>query len=234
MRNDTSEILSLNKRLVLTGAFSALVIVLSLTNLGFIRLGAAASITILQIPVILIAMLCSSEKWNGINLVSGLFEGVFVGLMFGLMSLIKAATSPSGALDPLFLNPLCSVLPRMLLGVVAWILWKLFAMFLPKTIAAGIVAFISTILHTVFVIGSLYLFANGSATQAMNGLGFAAIMVALIPQALMEAAASTFFCVAVYVGLFIADRKGSKFSREMHEENIEDIEEAEEVTDSNE
>ena len=99
--------LTLNKKLALTGAFSALVIVLTITHLGLISIGSVASITILQIPVILIALL------------SGLPEGAFVGTVFGLMSMTMAYISPSGILDPMFQNPLCSVLPRILLGVVA-------------------------------------------------------------------------------------------------------------------
>ena len=106
------KVLSTNKKLALTGAMSALVIVLGITKLGLIPLGATASITILQIPVILVAML------------AGLPYGVFVGAVFGILSLMQAALSPSGALDPLFVNPLCSVLPRMLLGLVAWAIWK--------------------------------------------------------------------------------------------------------------
>ena len=98
----TNTTLSRNRRLALAGAFSALIIVLSLTNLGFIAFSPVVSITILQIPVILCATL------------AGLWEGVFAGFVMGLMSLIKAAMSPTGILDPLFVNPLCSVLPRIL------------------------------------------------------------------------------------------------------------------------
>ena len=43
---NTNSTLSLNKKLTLTGALSALVIVLGITKLGFITLGAAISITI--------------------------------------------------------------------------------------------------------------------------------------------------------------------------------------------
>lgn len=106
--------LNLVKRLVLTGAFSALIIVLTFTNLGFISFSPVVSITILPIPVVLVALL------------AGLPEGIFAGFIFGLMSLIKAAMSPTGVLDPLFVNPLCSILPRMLFAVVAWAVWKIF------------------------------------------------------------------------------------------------------------
>ena len=69
---NTNETLSRNKKLALTGAFSALVIVLGITKLGLIPLGATASISILQIPVIIVAML------------AGLPYGVFTGAVFGI------------------------------------------------------------------------------------------------------------------------------------------------------
>lgn len=213
--NENYKSLALNKRVVLTGAFSALIIVLAVTKLGFISLGPTASITILQIPVILIAMLC------------GLPEAIFVGAVFGIMSLIQAAMSPSGALDPLFANPLCSVLPRILLGVVAWALWKLFSLFLPKAVNAAITGFLATILHTIMVNGAFYTFTSSGVKEAMGGKGYFALLLVLAPNAALEASASVIFCTAVYVGLFIAGKKKSKLSEE-----LEEIEEAEEIKDS--
>ena len=74
--NDLSLNLSRNKKLALTGAFSALVVVLGITNLGLIPIGATASITILQIPVILIGwhMLRSSLVFvHRMNLITVLY-----------------------------------------------------------------------------------------------------------------------------------------------------------------
>ncbi len=202
--NNTNSTLSLNKKLTLTGAFSALVIVLGITKLGFITLGPAASITILHIPVILICML------------AGLPEGLFVGLVFGSLSLIQAAMSPSGALDPFFVNPLISVLPRMLIAVIAWGLWKALNLIphMPKTVSAGITGFITTVAHTLLVLGSLYVFKGADVREALGGMGYFALVGACGFNAILEAIAATIFCVAVYAGLFIAGKKGSKLSQE--------------------
>ena len=201
MENKT---LTRNKKLALTGAFSALVIVLAITNLGLIPIGATASITILQIPVILIVMLAG---WG---------EGLFVGAVFGIMTLIRAAMSPSGILDPLFVNPLCSVLPRMLLAVVAWAFWKLLDKVLhcPKTISAGITGFVATVAHTLLVIGCIYIFEGADVRAAMGGMGYFAVIAALSFNAILESIASTIVCVAVYLGLFISSNKKSKLSQE--------------------
>ena len=208
---ENKDVLALNKRVVLTGAFSALVIVLSVTKLGFITLGPTASITILHIPIILIAMLC------------GIPEGCFVGVVMGIMSLIQAAMSPSTVLDPFFANPLYSVLPRALLGLVSWGLWKLFGLFLPKQVNAAITGFLGSIFHTIMVIGCLYLFSNGGVKEAMGGMGYFALLLVLAPNAILEAIASTIVCAAVYVGLFVASKRKSKLSEE-----VDDLEEVKE------
>ena len=202
--NNTNSTLSLNKKLTLTGAFSALVIVLGITKLGLIPIGATASITILHIPVILICML------------AGLPEGLFVGLVFGCLSLIQAAMSPSGALDPFFVNPLVSVLPRMLIAVIDWGLWKALNLIphMPKTLAAAITGFITTVAHTLLVLGSLYVFKAADVKAALGGMGYFALVGACGFNAILEAVAATIICSAVFGGLFVANKKHSKLSEE--------------------
>lgn len=196
--------LTKNRKLALTGAFSALVIVLGITKLGLIPIGATASITILQIPLILICML------------AGLGEGLFVGAVFGIMSLIQAAMSPNGVLDPMFVNPLCSVLPRMLTAVVAYVFWKAlnYIPHMPKTVSAGITGFLATVAHTMLVIGCIYIFKGADIKEAMGGIGYFALIGALLFNAVLEATASTVVCAAVYAGLFFAGNKKSKMSQE--------------------
>ena len=195
---------TLTRKLVLTAALSALIIVLGITKLGLIPLGPAASITILHVPIILAACLI------------GLPYALFTGAVFGIMSLVQAAMSPSGVLDPLFVNPLVSVLPRMLVGLIAWALWVAFNKIpkLPKTVSAGITAFISTVCHTLLVIGSLYIFAGAATREGMGGMGYFAVIGVLAPQAALEAVAATIICVAVYVGLFVSSKRKSKLSEE--------------------
>lgn len=201
---NTNETLSRNKKLALTGAFSALVIVLGITKLGLIPLGATASISILQIPVILVAML------------AGLPYGVFVGAVFGILSLIQAAMSPSGVLDPVFVNPLCSVLPRMITGVIAWAVWKLlnFIPKMPKTLSAAINGFVTTFCHTLLVIGCLFIFEGKAVGEAMGGMGYFAVIGMLSFNAILEAIAGTIVCAAVFAGIFISKNRKSKLSQE--------------------
>ncbi|MBQ1710482.1 MAG: ECF transporter S component [Treponema sp.] len=207
--NSTSVALTRNRKLALAGAFSALIIVLSLTNLGFISFSPVVSITILQIPVILCATM------------AGLPAGLFAGFVMGMMSLIKAAMSPSGILDPLFVNPMCSVLPRMLLGLVAWGLWRVLNLIprMPKTLSAAVTGFVATFAHTLMVYGCIFIFDGADMRAAldsigMTGAGYFAVVGAGIVSEMVEAASSLIVCAAVYAGLFIASNKKSKLSQE--------------------
>lgn len=207
--NSTSVALTRNRKLALAGAFSALIIVLSLTNLGFISFSPVVSITILQIPVILCATM------------AGLTAGLFAGFVMGMMSLIKAAMSPSGILDPFFVNPMCSVLPRMLLGLVAWGLWRVLNLIprMPKTLSAAVTGFVATFAHTLMVYGCIFIFDGADMRAAldsigMTGAGYFAVVGAGIVSEMVEAASSLIVCAAVYAGLFIASNKKSKLSQE--------------------
>lgn len=207
--NSTSVALTRNRKLALAGAFSALIIVLSLTNLGFISFSPVVSITILQIPVILCATM------------AGLPAGLFAGFVMGMMSLIKAAMSPSGILDPFFVNPMCSVLPRMLLGLVAWGLWRVLNLIprMPKSLSAAVTGFVATFAHTLMVYGCIFIFYGADMRAAldsigMTGAGYFAVVGAGIVSEMVEAASSLIVCAAVYAGLFIASNKKSKLSQE--------------------
>lgn len=200
---------SLTYKLAMTGAFGALVVVLGITRLGFISLSPVVSLTILQIPVILVTIL------------AGLVPGISVGAIFGIFSLIQAASSPTGALDPLFVNPLVSFVPRMLIAFVTWgvdlLLKKIPHM--PKILSGSIAAFFGSLSNTVFVIGSLYILYHDKVYAGMGNVGYFAGLGLLMPNALLEAAASVIVTAAVLSGVYVAINKKSKLSSEVESEN---------------
>lgn len=98
------------KNLTTVGILGAIVIMLGLTPLGFIPLG-MLSITSLHIPVIIAGIL------------EGPIVGGLVGLIFGFFSLFNAMTRP-GPISFVFYNPLISILPRILIGVVTGLIYK--------------------------------------------------------------------------------------------------------------
>ena len=101
------------RKIAIAGVLSAVAIVLGITRLGFIPWFSGASITIMHVPVIVAAIL------------EGPIVGAIVGLLFGVFSLLQAAIAPTGPVDVAFTNPLISVLPRLLVGPAAWIVWRL-------------------------------------------------------------------------------------------------------------
>jgi uncharacterized membrane protein len=103
------------RKIVITGVFSALVIVLGITGLGFIPLPLGA-ITILQAPVIIAAIL------------EGPAAGFCTGLLFGIFSIVQAAVIGTTAVDLAFRHyPWIAIVPRVLIGPGAWLVYSLIA-----------------------------------------------------------------------------------------------------------
>lgn len=98
------------RKLTVIGVLGAISVVLGLTPLGFIPIGPTRA-TIMHIPVIIGAI------------VEGPIVGAFVGLIFGLSSIYQAITTPT-PVSFVFLNPLVSVLPRVLIGVTTYYTYK--------------------------------------------------------------------------------------------------------------
>jgi uncharacterized membrane protein len=175
------------RRIVTAGALGAVSVVMAVTPLGFLPWFGGASLTIMHIPVIVAAVL------------EGPLAGTVVGLIFGVTSLVKAAVAPLGPLDPLFTNPLVSVLPRLFIGVAAWAAWRLFrGRMMP--LAAGVAGAVGGFVNTVLVLTMLGLTA-GSELAGILGMESGAIPAFLIGIALsnglLEAAVAAVFSASV-------------------------------------
>lgn len=194
---------NLNKKLAIIGALGALTVLFGLLPIiGYIRLPWGLAITLLHIPTILGA------------LIAGPIAGASIGLIFGLTSLYQASQS-AGSFDILFVNPLISVLPRILLGVVAgFIFIGLTKAKLPKTLAATLSSVLATLCHTIFVALALYSFAGSQVTALMEGAGLGAFILLLLPNAAAEAITAGVICGGVMGVLYATSGKKSKLSQE--------------------
>ena len=134
------------KELTLTAVLTAIVLILGLVpNLGYIPITPMVGFTIIHIPVLIGAY------------VGGRRVGGFLGLVFGLTSLFVAWTRPQGALDPIFTNPLVSVLPRFLVGFFAYDVLNLLRRGIKNNYVSDVLFFIvTTLLHSLLVVGALY------------------------------------------------------------------------------
>ena len=90
------------KKIAFAGIIIGLIIVMSLTMLGFITIASGASITLVHIPV-LIGAIVLGKKY-----------GTILGLIFGICSIILAFMNI--ATNAPFTNPIVSILHRIAFG----------------------------------------------------------------------------------------------------------------------
>ena len=144
---------SKTRRLVLIGALGGISIFLGVSGLGLIRLP-IFSLTIMHIPVIIGALL------------EGPVVGISVGLIFGLFSMYQNITAP-GLTSFIFWNPIVALIPRMLIGIVAYYSFKLFKSKIKNTgVCAGIAAVLGTLTNTIGVSGLTYILYLDQYAQA--------------------------------------------------------------------
>jgi uncharacterized membrane protein len=144
------------RKIVITGIMSAIAIFLGATPFGFLP-WFGFSLTIVQIPVILGAVL------------EGPWVGFFIGLIFGLTSLIKASVAPNTPGDVIFTNPLISVLPRLFIGPVAWLVWNQLKRWPP--IGLFLAGISGSLTNTILVLGVIAIFATSGAAEVVKVVG---------------------------------------------------------------
>lgn len=184
--------------------FSVAGLVLGETPIGYIKIGGAIEITLVHIPVILATIF------------GGLAPGVFTGLVFGLSSFVKNLITAS-SLGNFFVNPLVSILPRVMFPAVAYLVYKVLTSLphVPRVICGIAAAALGTFAHTLLVMMSIFAFYGETFLRELDrrgevlayigafpGMkGFVAVMAsALKSNGLLEIAAAVF---AVAVGFAI-------------------------------
>ena len=141
------------RELTIVGLLAAITIILGISGYGIMALG-PLNVTTLHVPALIGA------------LVEGPRVGAFVGLIFGVYSFWQNFTAPN-ILSPLFINPLVSVVPRIIFPILAVLvyksLWKV-----PQGPRIIISAFMGTIFHTCMVMGLIYVLYSNMFAQAMH------------------------------------------------------------------
>lgn len=173
-------------RLAILALFIAFVIIQNFVPfLGYIPVG-ALSLTTIQITVIVA------------SIVLGPIDGAIVGGVWGVLSCIKAFTSPSSPVASLiFTNPLISVLPRILVGLLAGYLFIwLIKGNLNKTVSSILVGGLGALLNTVLVLGLIFLFYRNpevahaygvSNPNLIGGVLMATVGTNGVPEAILSA-----------------------------------------------
>lgn len=169
-------------------------------NIGLISVSPLISFTILHIPVLIGAALFGWKR------------GLIYGFAFGILTLIQAATQPRGAFDPLFINPLVSVLPRVIFGLAAGLSFELLKK-IPRLYQKGLyvasLSFLNTLLHTFLVITAIWIVYRSDVlrileiqdSQSFHWINFLGLL-AIVLGALVEAGIASIITPAVALPLF--------------------------------
>ncbi len=184
------------KEMVTAAVLSAIIVVLGYTPLGLIPLPTMTA-TILHIPVAIGAILYGPKM------------GLTLGVVMGLTTLSKALLAPVGPLDPLFINPLVSVLPRALMGVLtAYVFIGVNKMIKNSNIGVGIAAAVASIANTVFTLGALVMVYAKQVAAILEQLEVPGTVIAFVLGiAGTSGLAEAVITIIVVVPIIIAFRK---------------------------
>ena len=164
------------RQVVVAGIIGGIALFLGATRLGFIPvpIPLIGNATIMHIPAVVGGAL------------EGPVVGLLAGLIFGVFSFLYAES-------PIFANPLIAILPRLLIGVVAWAVFiglRRFSVNL-ASVAAGV---FGSLTNSVGVVG----------LAVMLGFLPLAVVPTLIPQVIAEAALAAIVTVVVVRGVLLA------------------------------
>lgn len=175
------------RQIAIIGVLAAVSIVLGQFGWGFIMIpGLPAKITIMHIPVIIGAI------------IEGPIVGAMVGLLFGIFSLIQAFIAPT-PLSFAFMNPLVSVVPRIIIGITTYLAYR-YIKTKYDSVNIGIAAAVGTMTNTTGVLGMIYLlyakpFAE-SIQVSVDAVG-KVILSIVLTNGIPEVIAAIFISLAV-------------------------------------
>lgn len=166
------------KFLVLVTMFCSIQVILMLTPPGYIPLGPVRATT-MHIPVILAGILL------------GIKGGAITGFVFGISSVMINTLTPTitsfvftpfyslGDYSGNFWSLVIAIGPRVLLGILAAVIYQVFKNRGEKLslIGSGVTALVCTLIHSILVLGMIYVFfgpsyaaAKGVEVSALFGL----------------------------------------------------------------
>lgn len=143
------------RELTIVGMLSGITIFLGLTGYGFIPLPMMKA-TVLHVPVIIGA------------LAAGPRVGFMVGFIFGCFSVFQAITSPV-LLSFALINPVVSVVPRVLIGIGAYYVYRALTGVIHKeSISLAAAGFVGSAINTIGVMGGIYFIYAKEFAEARN------------------------------------------------------------------
>jgi uncharacterized membrane protein len=164
MRNEKT------RKIAFDAIFVAIIIILTFVPyIGFIPLG-PVSFTTITIPVFVGAYIFDWKR------------GTFYGFMFGVSSMVRSFMSYVTPADPFFQNPLVSVLPRVIFGLVTGLVFmavKKIKKVKMRRIVLPISIFLLSLFHSVITLVMLGIFNNEIFGLMLGILGTNGIVEAI-------------------------------------------------------
>ena len=181
------------QKLTLAAFFVAIEILMAITPIGYIPVG-AINITMMHLPVILAGMIL------------GPAYGGLMGFVFGMTSMLKNTFTPNitsfcfspfitvGGVHGNFASLFIAFVPRIALGVLSFYIYVFLRRALKageseeelnkknnryRIVASAVSAGVNTLIHTLFVMGSIWLFF-GQAYANAAGIGVGAVILTVL------------------------------------------------------
>lgn len=193
--------------LVEAALFTAIIIILAYTPLGYIPLGAVNATTI-HIPVILAGVIMGWKK------------GAFLGFVFALTSFLNASffkpNITSFLFTPLypggnFFSLVICFVPRILIGIVAFAVFRaIFKLLHNEAAALALAGVFGSLTNTVLVMGGAYVFFAQSYAEAVKISAnevLAAILTVVIGNGIPEAICAGVLTVGIGKALLVYKRR---------------------------
>ena len=192
------------RKMVIIAMLSGICLFLGLTGLGFIPLP-LFKLTILHLPVIIGAI------------IEGPVVGASIGLIFGLFSIYQNIAAPT-VMSPFFYNPLVSIVPRVLIGVLSYYIYKILkAKIKNAKVSISITAILGSLINTIGVLGAIYLLyfksyaeilvSNGTISSTSIGAVSAGLLTVIGTNGLAEAILSALLVTPIVISIFKIQKK---------------------------
>ncbi len=197
------------KDMVEIALFTAIMLVLAFTPLGYIPVTPVIKATTMHIPVIIAGVVLGGKK------------GAMLGFIFGLTSFLKASFfSPnltSFLFTPLypggnFWSLVICFIPRILIGVVAALVFNaLIKLIKNETVSLAVAGVVGSLTNTVLVMGMAYIFfaeqfANAVGKESGEVLNYI-ITGVVITNGIPEAIVAGIITAGVGKALLVVNRK---------------------------
>jgi uncharacterized membrane protein len=163
------------RSIVVAGVLIAVAAVLAVTGLGYFPVpNVTSEATVMHVPAIIGGVL------------EGPVVGLLVGAVFGVNALMRFSGLPIFAEQPAWMPFVVLFLPRLFIGVVAWMVYRALRRS-NEIVALGAAGVAGTLTNTVLVLGIAILF----------GVLPAAIIPTVVPQAIFESVVAAILTIAV-------------------------------------